>query len=111
MDIVGTSLFITKGDSEEFTVWQEIDGVKKPLVDGDTLYFTIKKSTTTAEITLQKIVTNFIDGSAVIRLTHEETKLLTVGKYVYDIQVKNGSAVKTIIKPSSLTILPEVTYD
>lgn len=112
MKIWGNSISLTKGDTEEFTVWQTKEDVHVPFASGDTVYFTVKTSTNTTSKILQKVITNFIDGKAVVRLEHEETEIINVGNYVYDIQVTSANGtVKTIVKPAKFTVTPEVTND
>ena len=113
MRINGTNLSFTRGDTESITITiKDIDEVQIPLVNGDTVYFTVKTNTDTTDIILQKVITSFTGGSAIIELTHADTKDLTVDSYVYDVQVTYADGtVTTIIKPSSLKIRSEVTYD
>lgn len=112
MRMLGNDMIIRKGDTEEFTLWQERGGVHVPFVDGDTVYFTVKTSTKTTTKILQKIIANFIDGKAIVRLEYAETSLLEVRDYVYDAQVTNANDTKkTIAGPSKFIVKPEVTYD
>lgn len=63
-------------------------------VTGDTVYMTLKKKALAEEaIVLQKIITAFPDGAAVIRIDPVDTQDLETGKYVYDIQVSFASGV------------------
>ncbi len=113
MIVNGTNISMIRGDSEGISVSVEnSSGLPEPLLIGDTIYFTVKKSTRTEEKVLQKIITEFQDGVALITLDPVDTKHLQFGTYVYDIQLTraNGS-VKTIIPPSTFTILGEVTYE
>lgn len=65
------------------------------------VYFTLKKSYSTQNSVLQKkksegdITIDGINGSLV--LEHDDTAELNYGKYVYDIQVKSGDYVKTVL--------------
>ena len=101
-----------KGNTASFKVSSEIGGVDTPLVTGDTVYFTVKKSTSATTKILQKIITSFIDGEAVISLDASDTSSLTAGNYVYDIQINFASGdVKTIIDPSEFKLKERVTHD
>ena len=107
-------LYITRGDSYSLTVIiKDQDGNVLELEQEDTVYFTVKKSTETSTIALQKIITSFTEeGYCNIEIEPQDTKEFRYGNYVYDIQVSyaNGN-VLTIIKPSRLIIGEEVTYD
>ena len=102
-----------RGDSEAIKVsCRNESGVDIPLVEGDILYFTVKRSTNTEEKILQKIVTEFTEGAALITIFPEDTKELKTGIYYYDIQLNRANGqVKTIIPPSRFTINAEVTYE
>lgn len=114
MRINGTDIFITRGDSETFnvTLYDELSDEKRNFIEGeDTVYFTVKTSTQTANKLFQHIIEEFEDGEAVIHITPQDTKELKYHEYVYDVQmVKNGS-VTTIIRPSKFVVDDEVTYE
>ena len=79
---------------------------------GDTVYFTVKKRHTDTEKILQKVCTEFLEGKAVISILPTDTKSLSVGRYIYDIQISSASGyVVTAIKPSVFELTPEVTYE
>ena len=113
MKIQGTNLSMIRGDSEAIKVsCRDESGADVPLVEGDIVYFTVKKSTYTEEKTLQKIVTEFTEGVALISIFPEDTRELKTGSYYYDIQLTRANGqVKTIIPPSKFTINEEVTYE
>ena len=114
MEITGTKIYMTRGDTESLTV--EVigsDGILIPLTEGtDIIYFTVKKSVHVTQILLQKIITTFTDGRAEIFLEQGDTKDLSYGIYIYDVQWNRGtSAVSTIIKKSTFMVGEEVTYE
>ncbi len=113
MEIDGTNLKMFRGDTECISIdMKDEEGVPVPLVGGDTVYFTIKKSVHREEIVLQKIITDFNDGAAIIPFAHEDTKEIAPRIYVYDIQLTRADGtVKTIIPPSDFTIERGVTDD
>lgn len=113
MRVSGTDIYMIRGDTEAIKVTlRDVNGVKVDLLEGDTIYFTVKTSALTTEITLQKIVTEFIDGEAHITIHPEDTKELSMKSYRYDIQLTTKSGtVKTIVPVSAFTIEKEVTYD
>ena len=111
MTVSGNRLIMTRGDSEAITVSLTEDGVARPLVAGDTVYFTVKRTPNNVEKMLQKVVTTFTDGIALISIAPSDTASMAFADYAYDIQINlaNGT-VKTVVS-SAFTILPEVTYE
>jgi len=107
MTVKGTNLAMTRGDSESITVICTSD----PFVSGDTVTMTLRPEVDEA-IALQKVVTEFNDGAAVIGIAPADTANLTMDMdYVYDIQVTRANGtVTTLVKPSRFTIEEEVTY-
>lgn len=113
MKVQGTNISMIRGDSEAIKVsCRNESGVVFHFAEGDTVYFTVKKSTHTEEKILQKIVTEFIEGVALITIFPKDTRELKTGVYYYDIQLNRANGqVKTIIPPSMFTINAEVTYE
>lgn len=114
MKIIGNSIFMTRGDSETITVsLQDSAGVDVPLTAGDTIYFTVKPDTQTDEKILQKVVTSFTDGKAIIAIVPSDTKHLPAPiELMYDVQLsKADGSVITIVKPSKFVVEGEVTYE
>ena len=105
MKVNGTNLSMTRGDSESISV--TISGYD--IQPGDFLEMTVRKRTA-SPVVLYKKVTEFSENKAVISITPEETNDLSIGDYVYDLQLTFGGAVKTIVKPSKFTLEEEVTY-
>ena len=112
MIVDGTNVTMTRGDSESFVVIYRIGGVKVPLVTGDRVYLTIKARETDTVKALQKIVTEFVNGTAEIIINPVDTQALPFKTFVYDVQINfaNGN-VKTVITPSKFTIAKEVTHE
>jgi len=113
MIVNGNNISMTRGDSETITIsCTNTDSQAIPFVEGDTVYLTMKKSVGNMEKILQKIITVFINGRAIIELNPEDTKNLEVRSYVYDIQLTRASgSVTTLVKPSKFIIEGEVTYE
>ena len=113
MKIQGTNISMTRGDSEAIKVTvKDISGNIIPLVSGDTIYFTVRENLLNPTKIIERIITEFDDGEALININPQDTKNLRFTSYVYDIQLtKENGTVKTIIPPSQLTITGEVTYD
>lgn len=113
MKLNGNNIRMIRGDSEGILVHVTTeDGELKPLVEGDTIYFTVKKSIYTEEILLQKVITTFDDGKAHINIGPIDTKEWNYGTYTYDVQWTSSTGrVKTIVPPSVFEVCGEVTYD
>lgn len=113
MKIEGTNLSMVRGDTEVIQVkCKDQNGNDVPFVTGDTLYFTVKVSAKTEDKMLQKVITEFENGIALIPINPEDTKSLAIKDYVYDIQLNRANGdVKTIIKKSIFTLEEEVTYE
>lgn len=112
MKINGFNIEMTRGDSDSITVSCTKDGISHDFTAGDIVYFTVKKSIYDSVKVIQKIITEFADGKAVIPILPADTRDLSFSTYVYDVQINffDGS-VNTVIPPSSFTILPEVTCE
>lgn len=88
------------------------DGNQLDLTNAE-VYFTVKKNYNTSIYILQKkkstgdITFNGTTGS--LTLTHNDTAELSYGKYVYDIQIKSGSYVKTLAL-GEITLTNESTW-
>lgn len=113
MKVNGTNISMIRGDSETITVLcKDQYGTLVDLIDGDTVRFTIKENINTEIKTLQKTVTTFPDGIAVITIVPADTKTLKFKEYVYDVQLTRADqSVITIVPPSKFKIEGEVTYE
>lgn len=114
MRVNGYTLSMTRGDTEQLVVsMKDVEGTIVPFATGDIVYFTIKSLPTDTDKILQKTITSFTDGKAVIDIAHIDTSELDVKAYYYDIQVNifSTSQVKTIIPPNKFIITWEVTYE
>ena len=104
----------TRGDTYKFK-FQRLDSDNQPIMTkAEKMWFTVKTDYYTKEIKLQKTLNNGIeyteDGYYHITIEHDDTKDLSYGSYVCDIQVENASVVQTIYK-GNLTLTNEVTFD
>lgn len=108
MKIEGTKLSMVRGDTEYIMVtcknytFQEGE---------DKVEMTVRKTANDPKKLIYKVIEDFEDGKANIKIEPEDTSRLAPGEYKYDIQVtfSNGD-VKTIIPCSVLSIKQEVTY-
>lgn len=105
--IENNKMSITRGDDAMFTVTLENhDGTPYSMEQGDILTFTVKTSTTTPKILLQKTSD---DGD--FKITHSDTSSMQYGDYRYDVQFTNSSGdIDTVVVPSAFIILEEVTW-
>lgn len=104
----------TRGDTYKFK-FQRLDSENQPIMTkAEKMWFTVKSDYYTENIKLQKTLDNGIefsdDGFYHITIQHEDTKDLTYGTYVCDIQVENSGVVQTIYK-DTITLTNEVTFD
>ena len=100
---------LTRGDSCDiiFTIY-DLNGDVYELHEGDTVLFTIKINCETSDIIIQKDIT----ADCVISLSHNDTKSLAYGSYVYDVQLTTaGDDVYTVIAPAVFNITKEVTFN
>ena len=113
MIIQGTNIQMIRGDTEAIRVSvKDTQGIKVNLVEGDTVYFTVKVSASLETKEFQKIITNFTDGEALITIYSNDTKSMKFRSYLYDIQLNKANGdVKTIIPPSQFIINQEVTHE
>lgn len=109
---------LTRGDTDSFTIklftkeTSESTPVKRDLIPGDTVYFTVKRSAGFTDKVFQKVITTFVDGNAEVFILHEDTKDLPIRAYEYDIQVTfNDGMIKTVIPTSPFILEKEVTYE
>lgn len=105
MRVSGTNLYMTRGDSEAISV--TISGYN--IQPGDFLEMTVRKRYGSPPVLYRK-VENFEDNKVLISIAPDETSNLTIGEYVYDLQLTFAGAVKTVVKPSKFVIEEEVTY-
>ena len=101
---------MTRGDTEAFYVSCKRDGVAYNFVPGDKVYFTVKKSINSTEKSLQKVVSIFTDGKALIEISPADTKQLIACQYVFDVQINFADGlVKTVLGPAPYVLGAEVT--
>lgn len=91
---------ITKGDSGEFNITLfNADGTQYVPIEGDKVYFTVKrKNESFCPVIMQK------EGLSIV-LTHEETKNLGSGKFVYSVTLERDTGeVCTVIDEGDMEI-------
>ena len=99
---------LTRGDSARLliTINSEIDNNTYKIKPTDTLTFTIKKAIKDTTPSVQKRIT----GSNQFYILPTDTKDLSFGKYIYDVELTTSDGdVYTIIEPTTFVFLKEVT--
>lgn len=70
------------------------------LVDGSTLYFTLRK-TKNGPIILQKNATEFDEGKGTISIESSDTENLEPGNYIYDLVVVREDGTRDSLIPGN----------
>lgn len=97
-----------RGDTQVFSLnITDGDGLPYELQPTDKLVLTVKRSIYNTDTVLQKT----IDASMLIKFEHEDTKSISFGEYVYDVQLTQGDIVTTVIPPTPFILEGEVNYD
>jgi hypothetical protein len=106
---MSTNLIMTRGDTFSVTLnLKDGDGNDVVRVPGDIVYFTVKKSTSTADIVTQKTLQY---NESQLTINPDDTKEIDPGNYLYDIQLtKSTGEVYTLVKPSAFTVRADVTW-
>ena len=103
--VEGNIINVTKGDTGVINL--ALDNYK--LQEGDKVTLTVKQNINDSVYVLQKIVTEFEEGTAKIMLSSSDTNIEPI-KYVYDIQVDLADGrVQTVVIPSIFKVLKGVT--
>lgn len=108
MTIKGTSLIMTRGDTESLTV----SCPSKPFSVGDVVELTVREAAGFGVPLIHKKVDKFTEeGKAQFIFEPSDTSNMLFGIYSYDVQVTyTDIGVKTIIKPSDFVLGKENTY-
>lgn len=105
--IVNNIISLTRGDTANFTVRiKDADGNDYDYSD-DLVLFTIKPNVYTKEFVCQKVVHY---GEDVV-IEHDDTASIPYGTYYYDVQISNAGVVATVIVPTPIRIMKEVTFN
>ncbi len=103
---------LTRGDTGLFK-FQRLDAEGHAITSTpDTLDFTVKASFADSDIVFQKKLADMTmdnDGTWHFTIDPTDTQALTVGNYVYDIEVSDDGYVQTIAK-GSLKLTQEATW-
>lgn len=106
MQLSGTNITMTRGDTESLTI-----RCSEPFAEGDAVTMTVRESAD-GPVEFRKTVTEFDGGEAVIVIDHEDTMAMDFATYRYDIELTRASgAVTTLVRPANLTLTEEITYE
>ena len=105
--IDGTKITLTKGDSFYATVGiKDAEGNDYTPQEGDVIKFGVKKSLADKECVIEKVVPN---DTLEIYLEPDDTQHLSVGAYVYDIELTYADGNKdTFINRATFILADEV---
>lgn len=79
------------------------------LSPGDQVKFTVKTSVNAEEPSILKIITEFEDGKAIIKLEENDTKHLEAIEYLYEIEVRIGEEiVDTVITATQFKLIADL---
>ena len=80
------------------------------LDEGDIVYFTVNDELEKTNPRIQKVVNEFVNNKAVIRLTSTDTNI-PVGNYFYDVEVNTADGrVDTVLGPAKFKVLGGVKF-
>lgn len=96
---------IVKGDTAIITLSLS----EYTLIQGDQVKFTVKKSANAKDTIISKVVTEFVEGKAIIALEEGDTTI-NAGDYVYEIEVRlaNGT-VDTVIQATKFKVIADLS--
>lgn len=105
--VIGTSISLTRGDTFKGTVnIMYADGTAYEPVEGDSVRFALKKTYNDNEPLLEKDIPI---NTLLLHIAPEDTKNLSYGKYVYDIQLtRSNGDVDTFITKATFRVTEEV---
>ena len=107
LTIDNNTIYFTKGDTAYLDI-SLIYADEKPYVahEGDTITLSLKRNILDSDYSLQKVV----NAGETIVFNPDDTKDLTAGKYVYDVQLDTSAKeVFTIIPTSDFYLMEGVT--
>lgn len=110
-EITEQNFVMQRGDSKSWTITlNDANGDQIVLTTGDEIVFTAKKLKTQETPDIEKSVTTFNDGSAIVYLVPADTDDLDVATYQYDMQWNHSTDKYTVLK-GKLKIEEDVTRD
>lgn len=108
LEIQDGAILLTRGDSAvlHVTITNGATGEDYALQETDKLILTVRKQASKlSPVVLEKVLT----GSGDFILAPEDTEKLSIGTYKYDVELRIGTDVYTVIQCSEFKLLVEVT--
>lgn len=107
VDVKGTTIQMTRGDTFIATLTLKYaDDTDYTPEEGDEIRFALKRKYTDEETTIYKTIPN---DTLILELEPNDTKTLSFGSYVYDIQITHADGkVDTFIDRARLVLTEEV---
>lgn len=111
--INGTTISLTRGDTLLVQVGMMRDSEPYTPVEGDSVRFALKSGLNSTGKEMKEstplILKDIPIGTMILRLEPEDTKALSFGDYVYDIEITfSNGVVDTFIANSKFKLTPEV---
>lgn len=99
-------IILTRGDTASMLIQiVDLDGKKYEIEENDVITMTLRK-TPNSQVAMQKVA----DENHYIVIAPEDTSSLNTGLYVYDVQLRSGDNIYTIVPMSYFELRSEVTY-
>lgn len=106
VNISGTKISMTRGDTLVVQIIMTRSGEPYTPAEGDVLRFALKHDILQCTPIIKKTIPN---SNCLLQLDPNDTKNLTFGDYVYDIELTMADgSVDTFINNATLRLLPEV---
>lgn len=107
LKVVQNIINLTRGDTAVFKLKiKNQDGTDYTISEDDQILFTVKESTRSADIVIQKTAINNL-----ITIQAAETANLKYGTYYYDVELRRPNGfIATVIPPHILKLTEEVTF-
>lgn len=103
-----TNMEMVRGDTKAFAF--EVEGMGGQ--EFESVLFSCKRRSSDSAYVFQKTIGDGItetkDGRYIVRIAPEDTERLSVGEYVYDVELRANGDVFTIMR-GKLKIVPDVT--
>lgn len=108
LDICESRISLTRGDSAEIQVdiVNTVSGSPYEVGANDRLFFTVRKfASKSVPVVIEKVLT----GSNIFHVAPEDTADLPTGTYKYDVELRSGADVYTVVPCSDFVLTQEVT--
>lgn len=104
-------LEIVRGTTNTFQIEVvDVSGTAYNLAANERIIFGVKKNAEDDELIFQQTAEIIGEGLFTVKIAPEKTECLKCGKYSYDVGLESGEEYFNVIEPSTLVILPNVTF-